>query len=254
MKKWLVLFIVIVFGLAFAIYNNNNNIKNIISGLAKKGDIEPGELRYRIYLLGIFPVGEAILGVQKLEQYQGQAVYHLSATAKSSNVFSKLFSGSAALDSYVDIKQFTPIVFKQKIAISGNQGIDREITYDQKSGTMSIEGVKRQILPDTQDPLSAMFNLKHLNFDKIKEFEMNLNTNQKNYILKGTAIQQEILINKKIYKIVSAKAEIRRRDNNPYHKSNISIVLLKEKENTPILIKVFASGVLINARLIAIKQ
>jgi len=253
MKKWLVLFIVIVLCFAFVFYNNSN-IKNIISGLAKKGDIESGELRYRIYLLGIIPIGEAVFGVQKSEQYQGKAVYHLSATAQSLNVFSKFFNATAALDSYIDTKQLTPIVFKQRIAISGKQSIVREVTYDQKSGTMSIAGVKRQILANTQDPLSAIFNLRRLNFDKIKDIEMNINTNQKNYILKGTGIQQEILINKRIYKIVSAKAEIRRRDKNPYHKSSITMVLLKEKQNLPILIKVFASGVLINARLIDIRQ
>jgi len=253
MKKWLLLFIVIILGLAFVVYNNSN-IKSITSGLDKKGDIKSGELRYRIYLFGILPVGEAVFGVEKIEQYKGQTVYHLNASAKSLNAFSKFFKGRAVLDSYIDIKQLTPLVFKEKIAISGKQGIDREITYDQKNGIMSIAGVKRQILPDTQDPLSAIFNLKRFNFDKIKDIEMNINTNHKNYIVKGTAVQREISINKKIYKIVSAQAEIRRRDKNPYHKSSITIVLLKEKENIPILIKVFASGVLINARLIDIKK
>lgn len=253
MKKWLLLFIVIISTFAFVIYSNSN-IKNIISGLSKKGDIRPGELRYRIYLFGVLPVGEAIFGVQKLEQYQGQNVYHLSATAQSLNILSKFFNGTAALDSYVDIKQLTPLVFKEKIAISGKQGIDREITYDQKNGTMSIAGVKRQILPNTHDPLSAIFNIRHLDLDKVKEIEMNINTNQKNYILKGTAEQKDILIHKQAYRVILAKAEIARRDKNPYHKSSISMVLLKEKENIPILIKVFASGVLINARLIDIRQ
>lgn len=253
MKKWLVLFIVIVLCFAFVFYHNNN-IKNIISGLSKKGDIEPGELRYRIYLLGIIPIGEAVFGVEKSEQYQGEAVYHLSATAQSLNVFSKFFKGRAVLDSYIDIKQLTPLVFKEKIAISGKQDIDREITYDQKNGIMSIAGVKRQILPNTHDPLSATFNIRHLDLDKVKEIEMNINTNQKNYILKGTAEQKNILIHKQAYRIILAKAEIARRDKNPYHKSSISMVLLKEKQNLPILIKVFASGVLINARLIEIRQ
>lgn len=252
MRKCLVLLIVIILSLGLVSYNNSN-IKNIISGLAKKGYIGPGELRYRIYLFGVFPVGEAVFGVEKSEQYQGQKTYHLSAAARSLNAFSKFFKASADLDSYVDTKELAPLVFKQKIAISGKPTVEREVTYDQKNGIMSIAGVKRQILPDTQDPLSAIFNLRRLNFDKIKDIEMNINTNQKNYILKGTAVQREILINKNNYKIVSAKAEIRRRDKNPYHKSSITIVLLREKENIPILIKVFASGVLINARLIEIR-
>jgi hypothetical protein len=252
MKKWLVLFIIIILSLWFIVYNNSNT-KNIISGLTKKGDIGRGELRYRIYLLGILPVGEGVFAVEKIEQYQGQPVYHLSATAQSLNVFSKFFSGTATLDSYIDIKQLTPVVFKQKIAISGKQSVDREVTYDQKNGTMSKAGVKRQILSNTQDPLSAIFNIRHLDFDKVKEIEMHINTNQKNYILKGTADQKDISVHKKIYRVVLAKVEIRRYDKNPYHKSSITMVLLKEKENIPILIKVFASGVLIDARLIDIR-
>ncbi len=71
--------------------------------------------------------------------------------------------------------------------------------------------------------------------------------------LVGKTNQQDITINKKTYRIVLVKAEIKRRDKNPYHKSNISMVLLREKENIPILIKVFASGILINAKLIDIR-
>jgi len=252
MKRWLVLFIAIVSSLVFIAYNNSN-IKNIISGLAKKGDIQSGELRYRIYLLGIFPVCEATFGVEKTEEYQGQRIYHLNATAQSLKIFSKFFSGYAILDSYVDIKQLIPMVFKQKIVISGKQSIDREVSYDQKNGIMSIAGVKRQIFPNTHDLLSAIFNIRHLDFDKVKEIKMNINTNQKNYTLKGTAQQKDISIDKKIYKIIVAKARIKRTDKNPYHKSSITMVLLKEKENIPILIKVFASGVLISARLLEIE-
>lgn len=253
MRKLLFPFIVIILVLVFVAYNNSNP-KSIISGLAKKGDIQSGELRYRIYLLGIFPVGEAIFGIEKIEEYQGQRVYHLNATAQSLKIFSKFFSGYAILDSYVDIKQLIPMIFRQKIVISGKQSIDREVIYDQKNGIMSIAGVKRQILPNTQDPLSAIFNIGHLDFGKVKEIEMNINTNQKNYVLKGTTEQKDISVHKKTYKIILAKAEIKRRDKNPYHKSSITMVLLKEKGNIPILIKVFASGVLINARLIDIKQ
>jgi len=78
---------------------------------------------------------------------------------------------------------------------------------------------------------------------------MNINTNQKNYILKGRATPKEMLIKGKAYKTVILEASISRRDKNPYHKSSIKMVLLRGKENTPILIKVFASGVFLSAGL-----
>jgi len=52
---------------------------------------------------------------------------------------------------------------------------------------------------------------------------------------------------------VLLKGDISRRDKNPYHQTKISMVLVKDKENTPILINVFASGMLINVKLTSIK-
>ncbi len=252
MRKILPILFIIVLFLVFVLLRNNDS-KNIISQLIKNENIHKGKLRYRIYLLGVFPIGEAAFMPEQVEEYKGQRVYHLSATAQSLKIFSQLFSGYATLDSYVDMQQLNPIVFKQKLVIRGKNDIDREVTYDQKQGIMSIAGVRRQILPNTQDPISAIFNIRRMNFDQPQEFEISINTNQKNYILKGTALPKDISIHNKTYKTAFLRAQISRRDKNPYHKSSISMVLWREKENMPILIKVFASGFLINARLTEIK-
>jgi len=252
MKKILIIFLISIIILVF-IAAHNNNPRVIISNLIKKGDIETGELRYLMYFFGVFPVGEAVFAVEKIEEYEGQRVYHLNATAQSSKFFSKFYSSLAVLDSYIDIQQLNPAFFKQKMRVTGKQGLDKEVIYDQKDGIMILAGTKRKILPNTQDPLSAVFNIRRMDFNKIKDFQINLNTNQKNYILKGNATVQDILINKKTYKIVLVKTQIARRDKNPYHKSSITMVFLQGKENIPILIKVFASGVSINAKLIDIK-
>lgn len=44
---------------------------------------------------------------------------------------------------------------------------------------MAIAGVKRQMLPNTQGPLSVISNIRRIDFDKDKELEMNININQK---------------------------------------------------------------------------
>jgi len=252
MKKTLIILFILILVLVFTAMSNNTP-RVIISNLSKAGEINPGELRYQINLFGVLPVGEAIFALEKQEEYEGRQVYHLSATAKNLDIYSCLFNNYVVLDSYIDTQQFNPVLFKQRMNIKGKGSIEKVISYDQSQGVMSIAGVRRQILPNTQDPLSAMLNIKRMDFNKVKEWEMNINTNQKNYILKGIATQQDIIVNKKTYRIVLAKAQIKRRDKNPYHKSSISMVLLNEKENIPILIKVFASGVLINAKLIDIR-
>lgn len=253
MKKILFISIVIIVLLSIFSYHNNNDPVLIISGLAKKG-FRPGALKYKINLLGIIPMGDAVLGLARVEEYNRKKVYHLTAQAESLKIFSKFFNAYAVLDSYVDIEKINPLLFRQKIAIAGRQDIVKEATYDQNNGIMSIAGVKRQILPNTQDPLSAILNLRRMDLDRLKEFEFNINTNQKNYILKGTVILQQVAVNKKIYRTALIKAAIRRRDKNPYHQSQLTMVLLREKENIPILIRVFASGMLINAKLVDIEN
>ncbi|MCM8795351.1 MAG: DUF3108 domain-containing protein [Candidatus Omnitrophica bacterium] len=252
MKKFIVIILgIILFSIIISAYNNNPKV--IISRLTKReGLIKGGDLKYRIYLLGVIPLGEAVFSRERIEPYDKKNVYHLSASAQSLKLFSNFFNASAVFDSYVDMDNLNPILFKQRIKITGKKDMERIAFYDQKNKVMTIDGVKRQILPNTQDPLSAMLNLRRLDFDKLKDIEMNINTNQKNYILKGMAKEEElsININKKIYKIVKAEATIQRRDKNPYHKTSITMILLREKENIPLLIRVFASGVLIYGRLI----
>lgn len=252
MKKIFIFLVLLILFSLFVLWNNNNP-KTIISRLIKKSNLQIGELNYRIYFLGLIPIGEAGFSIGKIEEYKGSNVYHLTAQAKSFKILSKICSVYAVIDSYVDIYSLNPILFKQKLSISGKDDAYKEVIYDQKEGVISIAGVRRQIFPNTQDPLSAILNIRKMDFDKIQEFEMNINTNQKNYILRGTARADNIKISNKIYKTFILKANISRRDKNPYHKSSIKMVLLKDKENIPILIKVFASGILINAKLTDIK-
>lgn len=253
MKKRLPILFIIILLLIISIYRYNNNPKIIISKLNNYSNISINKLIYRINFAGVIPIGEAIFESKKTEEFQGRPVYHLTASARSPGIFAKLFSSYAIIDSYIDTQQFNPILFRQKLVVKGRKNIEKEATYDQKQGIMSRDGIRRQILPNTQDPLSALFNVRRMDFDKEKAFEMNINTNQKNYVLKGVARLKDISIQKKIYKTVLLEAEISRRDKNPYHKSKIAMVLLRDRENIPILIKAFAGGFLINAQLIDIQ-
>lgn len=252
MKKLLLIFFIIILFLIFVSWYNLSP-RTIISRLIKNEGIKTGQLRYKIYLLRVFPIGDAVFQSEKVEEYKGQKVYHLSAIANNLKFFSIFFNAYAALDSYIDIQQLNPIAFNQKLIVTGKQDMYREVIYDQKNRIMSIAGVRRQILSNTQDPLSAIFNVRRIDFDKTREFEMNINTNQKNYILKGITQPKDLSIHKKIYKIVFLKANISRHDKNPYHKSRASMVLLEEGGNIPILINVFTGGILINARLVDIR-
>lgn len=251
MKKAFIVFL-IIFLFLLIIFQINNNPKLIIANLLKNGDIESNYLKYRVYLFGIIPAGEAEFFPDSIEEANGERVVHLSAIARNLKAYSPFFNSSAMLDSYVNTQTLSPNLFRMKLVVSGKQKQEREVIYDQKNGVMTILGVKRQIFNNTQDPLSAIFNIRKMNFDGIEKFEVNINTNQKNYILNAAIIPRDIFINGKKCKTLFLKSDIKRRDKNPYHKSNVDMVLLKEpgKDNLPVLIKVFASGFFVNAKLI----
>jgi hypothetical protein len=118
---------------------------------------------------------------------------------------------------------------------------------------MTIGKTRRQILPNTQDPLSALYNLRRIDFNKTGEFKINLNTNQKNYLMAGEVKIRGVMVDREILKLIIAEAEIKRSDGNPHHKSRISIAMLEERQNTPVFIKIFASGAIISAKLVDIE-
>lgn len=252
MKKILLVILIIVLCLFFTA-KINGCPRIVISNLAKKGELHDGDLKYKIYFFGVLPVGQAVLKEKQLTEYKGETVFRLNAQAESLKIFSGIFSASADINSYVDRQTLNPVFFKQNLRIKGKDDIDKEVFYNQKESFMTIKGVKRQILPDTQDPLSTMLNFRNIDFSETKTFEMNLNTNQKNYLLSGEAEQKTLSLNKKIYTINSLNAEIKRRDkNNPYHKSKLKILFLEEGGNIPIIMKVFTTGVFITIKLAGI--
>jgi len=256
MRKILIIFIGIILLLALISWYNASPAVIIARLNQSSGGLEVGarQLRYRVYLFKVFPVGEAVFNNENVvEEYKGQRVYHLSATACNLKLLSNFFNASAQLDSYIDMRNFNPLLFKQRLLVGGKPDLYKEVYYDQDNHVMSIDGERRRILADTQDPLSAVFNIRRIDFAKIKDFQVSINTNQKNYVLEGIARSKDVSISKKIYKTVFLKANISRRDKSRYHKSSIAMVLLEENGNIPVLINVFAKGIVINVRLVGTK-
>jgi hypothetical protein len=251
MKKKFIMGLLVILFLAFT-WQINNNLWFIVSKLSKKGEITPGNLKYRVNFLGIIPLGDAIIAAEEIKEFKGQKVYHLSMSANLLKLYSGLFKGHVTIDSYVDMESLSPILFKQKLEAPGKENPDKEVFYDLKNNTMTLNEVVRPIYPNTQDPLSVVFNLKRMDFSKTKSVEFNINTNQKNYILSGKVKEGRLSVSGKLYKIITINSQIKRRDRDPHHKSDVDIVLLKGKQNIPVLIKVFASGALITVKLVEI--
>jgi hypothetical protein len=203
---------------------------------------------------GFFPIGRADFENKGIITYQNQQVYHLLAKASVVKWLSHFFNAQAIAESFIDKNKLHTIKFTQTLVMPDKPKDFKEINYDQKNNIMELRGVKRQILPDTQDPLSALFFIRRQSLKTGGEFDININTNQKNYGLVGKVVRkEEYLIEGKKTGVWVLQGDIARRDKSSRHKSSIIIWLLDNNNKTPILIKAFTSGGTVVARLVDIK-
>lgn len=248
--KRIIIIAAVILAAVISISAYQNNPRAILSKLDfVKLENQPKQFTYKVYFLGILPVGKAVLADNGLVKFEGRDLYLLSAKAHAEEFISKLYPFSARIDSYLELRDFLPVIFSQKLKTKDEE-IVKEARYDQANNIMEIAGQKRTILPQTYEPLSALYKLRKLDFDKTANFDLNINTNQKNYAFTGNITKEDILLKGNAIKAFKLKCKIFRRDKNPYHQSQVEFVLLDNKQRTPIFIKVFASGALITVRLI----
>lgn len=243
-KLYIILLLLLCAVLVYGI--RQNSLKEIIS----KADFSApsGKLYYRIYLFGFLPVGNAVLEDNGISVWNKKKVYHLSAKAQAAGIISKLYPFTASIDSYLD-ENFLPVFFKQSLKTK-DKDIVKEIRFYQDKNIMEILGVTRVILAQTYEPLSAIMRLRRMDFDKESNFDLNINTNQKDYALKGTARTQGVRLGKGVIKAYVLDGRIFRRDKNHYHQTNFTAVLSGAKFNTPVLMKFFSSGILVTITLV----
>lgn len=245
------LFLLIVILLSVYAYYKHSDIHQSIKLINGKTNIKNYSLIYRVNFFNVIPVGIAkFYSVQLKEDFGKKAIY-LAAEAKSTDTLNKLFSAKVSLESFLDAKESSPYLFRQKTELPSKAPLVTEVRYDQEKHVMIKNNVERSILVNTQDPLSLIYNLRKMDFEKTNKLDFNINTNQKNYIFDATVVPFRKRLSKNLYLL---DAQIRRRDkNNPYHRTNLKIIFLKQEENIPIFIRVFSSGALLTANLIDVK-
>ena len=216
--------------------------------------LEPKIMILRVDYLGLLPVGEAKLENKGEQILEGRKIYNLSGQASVLEIFSKFFNARAQINSYIDKEKMHTLKFTQTLIIPDKPKEEKEILYNQNNNIMELRGIKRQILPDTQDPLSALFYIQHQPLKVNREFDININTNQKNYRLYVKVIKkEEYNLAGRQTGIWVLQGDIARRDKNPFHKSQMTLWLLDNPYKTPILAKIMTNGGLITARLINIE-
>ena len=249
MKKIIIIMVVILIAMV-SVSAYQNNPRTVLARLdTAKLENQSKQLVCKVYFLGLFPVGRAVLKDEGLMKFEGGDSYHLSAQASVESLIHKIYPFSANIDSYLDPKTFLPVFFRQDIQTKDKE-LKKEVRYNQINNVMEINGERRTIFPETYEPLSVLHKLRQMDLPITGSFDLNINTNQKNYAFTGDISKANIQIKGGSLGIYRLKGRIFRRDKNPYHQSKIEIVLLDNGQKTPIFIKVFASGALITVRLI----
>ncbi|MDD4938547.1 MAG: DUF3108 domain-containing protein [Candidatus Omnitrophica bacterium] len=259
MIKKIALYFTILLSAAIILCAFNEASKNNPASIIKDNNLhdklsqDPRKIVLLVNLFGLIPAAEATFEDRGIELYEGREVIHLSGYARPLNFIRKFFNARAEADSYMDKDKLHALRFRQKI-IRPNKADEREIFYNQKDNFMEAEGVKRQILPDTHDPFSAIFYLRKQPLRVGSALDLNINTNQKNYqFLVKVTKREEYSIGSKKIGVWVLEAVVRRRDNNPYHKTTIKFWLLDNPSKTPILFKAMTNVGQVTARLTAIE-
>ena len=97
MKKFII-FILVILTAAIVISAGRNNPKTIINKLdVARLENQSKQLIFKVYFLGIFPLGEAVLKDNGLVRFEGNDLYLLSAQANAGGFISHLYPFSASL-------------------------------------------------------------------------------------------------------------------------------------------------------------
>jgi hypothetical protein len=211
----------------------------------------PKSLSYELYLFDLFLAGNAIIENKGTLKYNNLDAVVLTAKGSSCGLFARFYRSEANFSSYVDKGKLHSLRFVREIRAPNKPVENKEIVYDQSVGIMYIDGVSRKIPVDTQDPFSLLYYLENQNFSINKEFDANINTNQKNYCFKARVIGRDVFVlgNKRIGVWV-LKGSIKRRDKTLRHSSAVKAWILDGPSKIPILIKVYTAYGIFTIKLV----
>ncbi|MDP2943867.1 MAG: DUF3108 domain-containing protein [Candidatus Omnitrophota bacterium] len=223
-----------------------DNPKNILKRLpSKEWSVFTGskELVFLVKYFGIIPIGKAKIRVDGSTRYEGRDVYKLVAEAETSNFASIFYQAKARIESYMDKNKFYSLRYKEELFLPDKEVETKEIIYDQENLIMTRGNFKRKILPNTQDPLSAIFYLRIQDFNICKSIVMNTITKKENYEFRASVIgkQDDIWL---------LKSKVQRQDRSSYyHGVEFYLFISDDSRRLPLLIKSFTKIGLVTARL-----
>ncbi len=217
--------------------------KNIIKALDKRNISEIRGLTYKLNFISIIPFGVATVENKGLLNFRGRNLRYFRGSAKALKFFSILgLNAECELESYVDPINFNAYFFQEKTKTFLKPPEHKKIIYNQEAHMMEGPEGTYPILPNTKDLLSICFYFKNQKFELGKEFEIYLNTNQKNYILNiKVSDKNNFNVDDKNFTVWVLESSFERYDKSASHSQHeafLKIWILEDYENIPIRFEV----------------
>lgn len=234
--KLLLVFVIVSIFLGLYQNNLNNALKNAASSEGKPP-------KFKVSYAGFIPLGEAVLTNNGRVKIDGKELVHLNAQIRPNRLIEMLYKVRVEVDSFIDKDSFLPSKFAQSLTIPGKEAENKSVFYDQQSHVMEAGKEKRVILADTHDILSALFYLINQDFTVGKKFDININTNQKNYRLLGSVLEKrQVNAGGKVCEIYQVKGSVKRRDKSLRNSSQFDVWILNKPFKTAVFAKVFTKA------------
>jgi hypothetical protein len=211
-------------------------------------DLRVGEkLTYEIRWMGI-PVGIASFAVKETSQINARDCYHIVVRVNSNSFLSKIYKVDDEFHTYMDKEKLYTLRFMKKQS-EGRYRSQEVVDYDQQAHT----GIYRSLLNNTsknlvitenaQDDLSAIYYFRMQDIVPDKPVAMNVNADEKNWILEITVLQAGSMSLYRIGKLNAIEVEPKARttDGKPLKKGRVWIWFSADENRIPIAAKAKAA-------------
>lgn len=141
---------------------------------------------------GAITAGYSTLEVHEIIEMNGRKVYHIIAKTRSTSFFDKFFKVRDTVETFVDVESLCTWRFRKELN-EGKYHKVKETIYDQRNHTATTKGNVVKVLPFVQDVLSALYYLRTHDIKTGRNYDIDVNTDKKNWALRVKVSKEEIV-------------------------------------------------------------
>jgi hypothetical protein len=159
------LFTLLLFLQSFDAGSQAKNFCGVKNTTAYDGEI----ISYHVYysLAGIQAKAATVTFSTQLEKYQGKVVYHFKGQGGTLSSYDWFFKVRDVYESYVDTSNMMPLKFRRDIQEGKNKFFNQAL-FNYTSQQILSTNKSIELLPCTQDVLSAIYYARNIDFTKYK--------------------------------------------------------------------------------------